>query len=69
MFIDSRSVEQRSVVETTVCIIGAGVAGITLALEMDKQGISTVLLESGGYRPDDGTRDLYRGENVGIPYT
>jgi choline dehydrogenase-like flavoprotein len=69
MFIDSRSVAQRSVVETTVCIIGAGVAGITLALEMDKQGINTVLLESGGYKPDDGTRDLYRGENVGIPYT
>ena len=69
MFIDSRNVEQRAVIETTVCIIGAGVAGITLALEMDKHGIDTVLLESGGYKPDDATRDLYRGENVGIPYT
>ncbi|SAL38119.1 glucose-methanol-choline oxidoreductase [Caballeronia sordidicola] len=69
MFIDSRNVEQGAVVKTTVCIIGAGVAGITLALEMDKHGIDTVLLESGGYKPDDATRDLYRGENVGIPYT
>jgi choline dehydrogenase-like flavoprotein len=69
MFIDSRNVEQRAVIETTICIIGAGVAGITLALEMDKHGIDTVLLESGGYKPDDATRDLYRGENVGIPYT
>jgi choline dehydrogenase-like flavoprotein len=69
MFIDSRSVDEQSVVETTVCIIGGGVAGITLALELDKQGIQAVLLESGGFKPDDGTRDLYRGENVGIPYT
>lgn len=69
MFIDSRSVEERSVIGTTVCIIGAGVAGITFALEMDKLGIDTCLLESGGYKADDETRDLYRGENVGIPYT
>jgi choline dehydrogenase-like flavoprotein len=69
MFIDSRGVEERAVLEATVCIIGAGVAGITFALEMDKLGVATCVLESGGYKPDDDTRDLYRGENVGIPYT
>lgn len=68
MFIDSRSVEEGAVIETTVCIIGAGVAGITMALELEKPGISAVLLESGGYKADDDTRDLYRGENVGVPY-
>jgi choline dehydrogenase-like flavoprotein len=68
MFIDTRGVEQGSIVETTVCIIGGGVAGITLAMEMDKMGIDTCLLESGGYDPDDATRDLYRGEHVGMPY-
>ncbi|WP_244847054.1 FAD-dependent oxidoreductase [Caballeronia sp. SL2Y3] len=68
MFIDSRSLDQGAVIETTVCIVGAGVAGITLALELEKQGIDAVLLESGGYRADDETRDLYRGENVGVPY-
>lgn len=65
MFIDTRQVEQGAVVEATVCIIGAGVAGITLAMELDKQGIDVCLLESGGFNPDDDTRDLYRGENVG----
>jgi choline dehydrogenase-like flavoprotein len=69
MFIDTRSVEHDTVVETTVCIIGAGVAGITLALEMERLGIDACVLESGGFTPDDATRDLYRGENVGIPYT
>ena len=68
MFIDSRSVEDGAVIETTVCIIGAGVAGITLARELEQQGISACLLESGGYKADSETRDLYRGENVGVPY-
>ncbi|MEX3954778.1 FAD-dependent oxidoreductase [Trinickia sp. EG282A] len=69
MFIDTRTVDEGYQVETTVCIIGAGVAGITLALELNRMGIDTCLLESGGYKPDDETRDLYRGENVGLPYT
>jgi choline dehydrogenase-like flavoprotein len=69
MIIDTRGVDEGSVVETTVCVVGAGVAGITLALELDKQGIDVCLLESGGFKPDEETRDLYRGENLGLPYT
>jgi choline dehydrogenase-like flavoprotein len=65
MFIDTRRVEDNSIVETTVCIIGGGVAGITIAMELDKQGIDVCLLESGGLNPDDDTRDLCRGEDVG----
>ncbi len=69
MFIDTRQIEQDSIVETTVCIIGGGVAGITLALELEKMGIDSCLLESGGFRPDNATRDLYRGEDIGLPYS
>ncbi|SMG44321.1 FAD-dependent oxidoreductase [Paraburkholderia susongensis] len=69
MFIDTRTVEQNTVIETTICIIGGGVAGITLARELSRAGVDACLLESGGFRPDDETRDLYRGENVGLPYT
>jgi choline dehydrogenase-like flavoprotein len=65
MFIDTRQVDHGSTVETGVCIIGGGVAGITLAMELDKQGIEVCLLESGGLHPDDATRDLCRGEDVG----
>ncbi|CAB3780904.1 Fructose dehydrogenase large subunit [Paraburkholderia ultramafica] len=69
MFIDTRTVEQDTVIETTVCIIGGGVAGITLALELSRAGVDICMLESGGFGPDDETRDLYRGENIGLPYT
>jgi choline dehydrogenase-like flavoprotein len=68
MFIDTRQLDEGKVVVATVCIIGAGVAGITLAREMEQQGIDTCLLESGGFEPDDATRDLYRGQSVGLDY-
>jgi len=68
MFIDARRIEEGATIQATVCIIGGGVAGITLAREMDRYGIDTCLLESGGFDPDDDTRDLYRGEDVGLPY-
>ncbi len=68
MFIDARKVETDTIIQTTVCIIGGGVAGITLALELEKQEINVCLLESGGFKPDDETRDLYRGQSIGIPY-
>lgn len=68
MFIDTRQVDNGTVINAAVCIIGGGVAGITLALEMEKLGIDTCLLESGGFAPDEETRDLYRGEGTGLPY-
>jgi choline dehydrogenase-like flavoprotein len=68
MFIDTRRLDEGSLIEAEVCIIGGGVAGITLALEFEKRGIGTCLIESGGFRADSATQDLYRGESVGLPY-
>ena len=68
MFVDTRQVGQGKEIVTTVCIIGAGIAGITIAREMEKKGLDTCLLESGGMEADDATRDLYRGASVGMEY-
>jgi choline dehydrogenase-like flavoprotein len=68
MFCDARQSSDGMVATAAVCIIGGGAAGITMAREFERRGIDTILLESGGFRPDSGTMDLYRGENVGIPY-
>lgn len=68
MFIDTRQLGPLTQVDTTVCIIGGGVAGLTIALEMERLGIATCLLESGGFHADDATRDLYRGADLGLPY-
>jgi choline dehydrogenase-like flavoprotein len=45
----------------TVCIIGAGAAGIALACELDGCSFPVLLLDAGGLRPDSGLGDFYRG--------
>jgi choline dehydrogenase-like flavoprotein len=47
-----------------VCIIGAGAAGITMALELLGSHRQVLLLESGGLRPERDTQDLYAGSTV-----
>jgi choline dehydrogenase-like flavoprotein len=47
---------------TEVCIVGAGPAGIVLAIELAREGKNVLLLESGGARFETSTHDLNRGE-------
>jgi len=68
MIIDARSVPEEEVIETDVCIVGVGIAGITLAREFIGRPFRVCLLESGGFEPDKVTQSLYWGENVGHPY-
>ena len=65
MIIDARSVPAGTVLETAVCIIGAGAAGITLAREFIGSSFETLLLESGGIEFSRNTQDLYQGTDVG----
>jgi choline dehydrogenase-like flavoprotein len=68
MFIDARSVPAGTVVETEVCIVGAGAAGISLAREFTNSGFRVILLESGGAELEEATQDLYAGSDIGRPY-
>lgn len=54
--------------QTDVCIVGAGPAGITLARKLAKHGHAVCLLESGGDDFDQDTQSLYAGANVGMTY-
>lgn len=68
MFVDSRSIPSNQSIDTDICIVGAGISGITMAREFSTAGFKTVLIESGGLTPDKTTISLNWGENVGIPY-
>ena len=68
MFVDARSVPPGTVIETEVCIVGAGAAGITLAREFINSGFRVALLESGDLDFQDKTQDLYGGANIGRRY-
>ncbi len=68
MMIDARSLPLDEVLETHVCIVGAGPAGITLAREFANQHFQVCLLESGGLEFDADTQSLADGIVVGDPY-
>jgi choline dehydrogenase-like flavoprotein len=65
--IDARQLEDGSYVETDVCIVGAGAAGITVAVELEAAGARVCLIESGGLRPEPGTQALSDLDCVGYP--
>ena len=55
-------------IETEICIIGAGAAGISLALELDKLGHKAILLESGGFDYDADNQAMNKGTSIGQKY-
>jgi hypothetical protein len=68
MHIDARTLENGSLIEGDLCIVGAGAAGISIALEWINAGRKVLLLEGGGFDFEPRMQDLYRGEIVGLPY-
>jgi choline dehydrogenase-like flavoprotein len=67
--LDSLDQLSESVVEADVCVVGAGPAGITLALSLAELGHEVVLLEGGGLAPPGPDElDLYAGKVSGRQY-
>jgi len=68
MHIDARKLENNSIIEGDVCIIGAGTAGISIALDWIGSRHKVILLEGGGFTYDEQVQDLYDGETTGQKY-
>jgi choline dehydrogenase-like flavoprotein len=68
MIIDTYQLSKDHLIESDVCIVGAGLAGMTLAKEFIDSKFSITLLEGGGNQPDKNTQLLQWGENIGHPY-
>lgn len=68
MIADFRIDDVGSVVQTDLCVIGAGAAGITIARDFIGSSLQVCLVESGGLDFDEMTQTLYQGSNIGLPY-
>ena len=55
-------------IQTDVCVAGAGAAGIAIATELAGSDVDVVLIESGGFEHDEETNALNVGRSEGLPY-
>ncbi|MGE0744772.1 MAG: GMC oxidoreductase [Rhodospirillales bacterium] len=68
MFVDARTLDDGAVIDCDLCIMGAGAAGITLAMQFAGGPLRVVVIESGGLDFDDDTHALLGADSVGHPY-
>ena len=68
MHIDARKLPDNSVITGDICIVGAGAAGISMALELKNSGKKIILLEGGGFEYDEQVQELYAGTSTGQKY-
>jgi choline dehydrogenase-like flavoprotein len=61
MIIDSYDLPDRHLLQADLCIVGAGAAGIAMALEFANSRFSVLLLEAGGMAEEAPTQALYAG--------
>lgn len=60
MFVDTRDLPDHGTVQADVCVVGAGAAGIALALEFVGSPVRVVLLEIGGLTAERDGRGIHR---------
>ena len=60
MFINARDITERDTLDADVCVIGAGAAGISVALQFVSTQVRVVVLESGGLPEDRDGQGIYR---------
>ena len=68
MLIDLNEASAPAKLETDVCVVGGGAAGVALARNLAKRGHDVCLLEAGGMDFEQATQDLCAGDNVGMEY-
>lgn len=64
MLIDAKSGDVPSILKADVVVVGAGAAGIALALELSKAGLQVVLTEAGDRKFSRESQDFYTAQTV-----
>ncbi|EWY42860.1 hypothetical protein N825_01955 [Skermanella stibiiresistens SB22] len=68
MILEGAEIPAGEVIETEICIIGAGAAGITMALELTGAPFRVAIIEAGGFDYPENGQPNYEGTQSGIEY-
>lgn len=68
MHTDARTLPNNSVIQADLCIVGAGAAGIALALDWEGRSEKVVLMEGGGFEYDAELQERFDGTSDGQRY-
>jgi choline dehydrogenase-like flavoprotein len=68
MELDAKRFSENTTLDTDVCIVGAGPAGLVLAAELVDRQCDVIVLESGGHHPEAEILELNVGEMSGDVY-
>ena len=66
--LNSSNVKENTFSGFDVAIVGAGAAGITLALKLSSLGKKVALIEAGGLEYSDDSQEIYLAKTLGDPY-
>ncbi len=61
MILDAHHLDDGAALQADLCIVGAGAAGISMALELADTPLTVLVLESGGIKAEKDTQALYAG--------
>jgi choline dehydrogenase-like flavoprotein len=61
MISNAEEIENGACLTPDICVVGAGPAGIAMALDLSSRGLDVLLLESGFLKADPKTQSLYEG--------
>jgi len=67
-YIDARTDAVDATIEGSVCVVGAGAAGVTLVRRLAQTVPNVILIESGGFDIDGDTQNLYSSRMLGLDY-
>src|SRR4051812_36937453 len=68
MLVDFRELADGATIDADICVVGAGAAGIAIAVSLIGTRYQVCVLESGGFEFEPETQALYEGEAVGVPW-
>ncbi len=68
MITDLNDYESDTTIRADICIVGAGVAGLSLAREFLGRSVSILIIESGGKKDESRTQKLYESDVIGMPH-